>query len=108
MPWATLCEVAEIKTGEGYYAEIDGFKLAVYLDDGHVFAIDDECPHAKGSLGRGWLDRGCAVCPLHAWAFHLHDGSMRGVPGVKVRTYPTRLKTLADGRVLVQAELPGF
>lgn len=108
MPWTSLCELSELNPPEGHYVEIDGFKIAVYLDAGEVYALDDECPHARGSLGRGWADRGCAVCPLHAWAFDLKDGGMRGSPGVKVRTYPTRLKTLADGRVLVQAELPGF
>lgn len=106
MGWASLCQLDELVPGEGHLAEVDGFKLAVFLDGGQVYVLDNECPHAKGSLGHGHVDRGCAVCPLHAWAFRLTDGSMRDNPGVRIRTYPTRLKTLPDGRVLVQAELP--
>lgn len=111
MAYTTLCDLSELTPGEGHYVEVGVFKLAVYLDadrPGEVFALDDECPHARGSLGRGWVDRGCAVCPLHAWAFDLKSGSMRASPGVKVRTYPTRLKDVGEGRVVVQAELPGY
>lgn len=106
MAWATLCELDELTPGEGFLSEIDGFRLAVFLDGGEVYVLDDVCPHAKGSLGSGWVDRGCAVCPLHSWAFRLTDGTMRDAPGVAVRTYPVRLKTLGDGRVMVQADLP--
>lgn len=108
MPWASVCELHELSEGEGKYVEIDGFKLAVFLDGGKAYVTDDECPHARGSLAAGWIDRGCAVCPLHGWAFGVTDGAMRGAPGVKIRVYPVREKTLTDGRVMVQAELPGY
>jgi nitrite reductase/ring-hydroxylating ferredoxin subunit len=109
MPWASLCELSELSPGEGKYVSLDGFHLAVFLDPDtrtpHV--IDDLCPHAGGSLSSGWVDKGCAVCPLHAWAFRLSDGSMRDSPGVKIHAYKTRTRELPDGRVLVQADLPG-
>ena len=108
MPWASLCEISEVVDGQAKYAEIDGFKLAVFRQGESVFVMDDTCPHAKASMSNGWIDRGCAVCPAHAWAFRLTDGSLRDAPGVMLRTYPARLKPLADGRVLVQANLPGY
>jgi nitrite reductase/ring-hydroxylating ferredoxin subunit len=108
MPWASLCELDEILDGEAKYAEVDGFKLAVFRQGTKVFVLDDTCPHAKASMSNGWIDRGCAVCPAHAWAFKLEDGSLRDAPGTVLRTYPARLKTLPDGRVLVQADLPGY
>lgn len=108
MPWVSVCERTELVRNEGKYVEIDGFKLGIFWDGQGIHAIDDQCPHAKGSLGNGWIDRGCAVCPLHAWAFDLNTGEMRGAPGVKVRVYPVKEKPMPDGRVLIMVDLPGY
>lgn len=108
MAWVSVCELEELVGGEPRYVEIDGFRLVAYADGGELFALDDLCPHAKGSLSKGWLDRGCAVCPLHAWAFDLKTGEARGIPGVRVRTYPVRLRQMDDGRQLVQVDLPAY
>jgi nitrite reductase/ring-hydroxylating ferredoxin subunit len=108
MSWASLCELSELTEGEGKSVDEAGFRLAVFLHEGEPRVIDDECPHARASLGSGYIDRGCAVCPLHGWAFNLRTGELRGSPGMNIRTYPARLKPLPDGRVLVQADLPTF
>ena len=47
------------------------------------------------------------MCPWHHWSFHLENGELRDVPGVKVRTYRTRVYE-HEGAKLVQAELPIF
>lgn len=108
MSWVSLCELDELTEGEGKSVADSGFELALFLHEGSVYALDDECPHARYPLGAGYIDRGCAVCPLHGWAFNLKTGNLRDAVagGCAVRTYPTRLKQLEDGRTLVQAELP--
>lgn len=109
MSWTSLCELDELEEGKGKYVEIGGFQLAVFLDRGSVYAIDNYCPHAGGNLAGGWVDEGCAVCPWHSWAFRLDNGQLRGSPGVAVTTYPTRLLPRPDGKpTLVQADLPIF
>ena len=50
MAWTSLCELSELKSGEGKYVEIDGFQLAVFIENGQTFVIDNTCPHA-GSVG---------------------------------------------------------
>ena len=90
-----MCELNELTEGEGRAVEESGFRLAVFLHGGEVRIIDDECPHARASLGSGYIDRGCAVCPLHGWAFDLGSGEMRGSPGVKV----LRSKRLSTARL---------
>jgi nitrite reductase/ring-hydroxylating ferredoxin subunit len=105
MGWTTLCEKHELSEGEGKAVEIDGYHLAVFLHEGAVYAIDDRCPHAGASLAAGWVDRGCAVCPLHGWAFNLADGKLQGSGADGVDTYKTRTIDFA-GRQLVQADLP--
>ena len=105
MSWTSLCELTELTEGEGKYVEIDGFQLAVFLDKGGVFAMDNSCPHAGGNLAGGHVDDGCAVCPWHYWAFRLDNGQLRDMPGVNVSTYPTRVFDF-NGKQFVQADLP--
>jgi nitrite reductase/ring-hydroxylating ferredoxin subunit len=95
----------ELENGRGKYVEIGGFALAVFLHEGNVFVMDNSCPHAGGNLAGGRVEQGCAVCPLHQWAFHLESGSLRGAAGVMVKTYATRVHAHAQ-RQLVQAMLP--
>ncbi len=107
MKWTSLCDLDELEEGQGKYVEIGGFQLAVFLDKGQVFVIDNCCPHAGGSLAGGHVEDGCAVCPWHHWSFRLENGQLRGAPGVAVKHYPTRLHTY-EGRQLVQVELPVY
>jgi nitrite reductase (NADH) small subunit/3-phenylpropionate/trans-cinnamate dioxygenase ferredoxin subunit len=105
MAWTSLCDLDELKPGEGKYVEIDGFQLAVFINDGNVYAIDNTCPHAGGNLAGGYVEDGCAVCPWHYWAFRLDNGQLKDLPGVAVSTYKTRLFE-HQGKQLVQADLP--
>jgi nitrite reductase/ring-hydroxylating ferredoxin subunit len=114
MAWVSLCEKSELTRGKPKAVDEAGFHLAVYLHAGKVSVLDDTCPHAGASLIGGWVEEAapgsaagaCAVCPQHGWMFSLESGEMPDAPGVAIRVYPVREKALADGRVLVQAELP--
>jgi nitrite reductase/ring-hydroxylating ferredoxin subunit len=109
MSWTSLCELADLTENVGKHVDIDGFQLAVFLSAGQVYVMDNTCPHAGAPMAAGWVDRGCAVCPRHAWSFHLDTGELAGSPGVKIRTYPARLRERPDGQpTLVQADLPIF
>jgi nitrite reductase/ring-hydroxylating ferredoxin subunit len=105
MSWTSLCELSELVENRGKYVEIGGFALAVFLSNGKVFVMDNYCPHAGGNLAGGRVENGCAVCPLHQWAFGLETGALRGIPGVMVKTYATRI-VAHDDEQLVQAMLP--
>jgi nitrite reductase/ring-hydroxylating ferredoxin subunit len=106
MAWTSLCEIDELQDGHGKYVEIGGFQLAVFLQAGSIFVMDNTCPHAGGNLAGGEVQDGCVVCPWHQWAFHLDTGQLRGSPGIGITTYPTRLLRRDDKPTLVQADLP--
>lgn len=106
MAWTSLCDLDELSEGKGKYVEVGGFQLAVFLDGGRVFVLDNYCPHAGGNLAAGHVEHGCAVCPWHRWPFHLENGQLRDVPGVAVTTYKTRLHEREGKPPLVQADLP--
>ncbi len=106
MSWTSLCELSELKEGEGKYVEIGGFQLAVFLSQGTPYVMDNTCPHAGGSMAAGYVQNGCAHCPWHHWGFSLADGKMPGAPGVALTNYPTRVLERENLPALVQADLP--
>jgi nitrite reductase/ring-hydroxylating ferredoxin subunit len=90
------------------------------VGDGYC-AVDGKCPHMGGNLGRGRLEGGAVVCPVHGSRFDLRTGevldwapSLGGVrlPGIArglltIGRSPTPLKTHAveeDGGKLYLAE----
>jgi nitrite reductase/ring-hydroxylating ferredoxin subunit len=102
--WCSLLHQSELpQDGTGRVVEIEGFRLAVFLADGSPRVIDDECPHAGGSLGEGILSGGEVTCPWHAFHFDVCSG--RNTDGLEdsVLVYPVRVR--ADGTIEVQ--LPG-
>lgn len=108
MGWTSLCDLDELQEGQGKYVEIGGFQLAVFLNGGTVFVIDNNCPHAGGNLAGGEVQAGFVLCPWHYWAFRLENGQLRDLPGVTITTYKTRVIERAGKPRLVQADLPIF
>ena len=109
MAWTTLCTVDVLFKGLGKYVEIDGFRLAVFLDaeTGEVSVTDDACPHAGLPLSDGHVAEKCVVCPAHGWTFNLKTGALIGSPIEEpvLTVYPSRILEENDKR-FVQADLP--
>lgn len=73
---------------------LDDRPIALFRDGDRIVAIDDRCPHAGASLGRGWIEGGAVVCPLHRWRFSLGDGRCLwgGGPGDRVPLLPVEVR----------------
>jgi len=55
------------------------------------FALDDTCPHAGASFGKGgWCENGALVCPIHRHRFSLKNG--RSNMGDYINTYPCEVR----------------
>lgn len=63
-------------------------------------AASAECPHRGGDLTDGELDGDAVICPVHGWAFSLHDGATPADPRCRLPLYLARE---VEGRVLVRA-----
>jgi len=85
--------VALLKPGHSLRVVVGGHAVAVYNIDGAYYATQDECTHADGPLSEGDVD-GCAViCPCHASAFDVRDGSVLIGPATEpLRTYRVVIK----------------
>jgi nitrite reductase/ring-hydroxylating ferredoxin subunit len=108
MPWTSLCDFDELIEGQGKCVEIEGFRLAVFLNGKEIHVVDNTCPHAGHELAGGPIENGCVTCPYHGWVFRLADGEMPGSPGIAISVYPARLLIREAKPTLVQANLPIF
>ena len=71
---------------------IGGVRICYGRTAGRLFAIDDTCPHAGGSLTEGMLDDDLVICPLHAYGFETRSGRCVDEPSCSVSAYPVRVE----------------
>lgn len=101
---------------DGSMAEIAAGSITIILArvEGQYYAVQANCPHLGGRLGRGKLEDHTLTCPLHASQFDVRDGHVIIWTGrfpevitklastlrkpTALRTYPTRVQ---DGQVWV-------
>ena len=95
MTWVRVASGEQILDGRGVVANLGPVSLAIFRHGTRLHALDNDCPHQHGPLGLGWIEDGCAVCPLHTWKFELETGRMPLLKNVGVRTYPVEER--ADG-----------
>ncbi len=92
--YETVAKVGEIPEGEGRPFEVDGRPIAVILDGGTYYAVDDHCPHQGAPLSDGVVGDRALTCTWHGWRFSLEDGRWLDSPRSQIRigTYPVRVE----------------
>ena len=92
------CRLDEVVDGRALAVEVDGLRLAIYRVEDHVYVLSGRCPHANGPMGKGWIEEGEAVCPLHRWRFKLATGRCTTVRGEGLHRFASEVR---DGEVWV-------
>ncbi|HEX8201310.1 MAG TPA: Rieske 2Fe-2S domain-containing protein [Isosphaeraceae bacterium] len=87
----TVAQVGEIPEGQGRAYEVDGRMVAVFLDGGQYFAVDDACPHQGYELNDGIVFDRSVTCKWHGWRFSLETGRHLDGSRSRVGTYPVRV-----------------
>jgi nitrite reductase (NADH) small subunit/3-phenylpropionate/trans-cinnamate dioxygenase ferredoxin subunit len=85
-------KVADLEEGGGITVAVGTKLIAVFMQDGQYFAIDDTCPHMGASLSGGYLEKGIVTCPWHAWRFRITDGAWADNPRIKIGCYQVRIE----------------
>lgn len=90
----TVAKVGEIVEGQGLACEVDGQMVAVFLEQGKYYAIEDSCPHQGAPLSDGIVFDKCVTCTWHGWRFSLEDGRWMDSPKSRTRvaSYPVRVE----------------
>ena len=100
MKYVRAARLEDLTAEHGYLAEVDGARIALFLVDGQVYAIDDRCTHAGASLATGEVCDGEVTCPRHGAIFDVRTGEAVGTPAEEdVSTWPVRV---VDGHVEIE------
>lgn len=82
-----IANVNDIPEGKGITVTLDGNEIALFKQNGQIFAINGTCPHLGGPLGEGALDDGIVTCPWHGWQFDVKTGKCENMPGENISCY---------------------
>jgi phenylpropionate dioxygenase-like ring-hydroxylating dioxygenase large terminal subunit len=76
---------------------VAGEEIVVFrAGDGRLGALADRCPHRGARLGEGRVERGCVVCPYHAWRW-APDGRGESPGNPKLRPQTLRFDVVERG-----------
>ncbi|EDY16574.1 Rieske (2Fe-2S) domain protein [Chthoniobacter flavus Ellin428] len=71
-----LGSIENIALGHGRCYLVGDEEIAVFRQrSGHLFAIQNRCPHRNGTLSEGVIGAGKVICPLHSHKFDLASGA---------------------------------
>lgn len=87
----TVALTSELKEGQGKGVSVGDHPIAIFMDNGLYYAIEDRCPHAGAPLSCGHIVDGTVTCAWHAWRFRLKDGAWMDNPKLGVTTYDVRV-----------------
>ena len=86
-----LIELSALPEGRGRRVCKAALDLAVFRIGDAVYAIDDSCPHAGGSLSNGKLQGTRVICPVHGLKFDLDIVCHPSAPTLQAKKYPLRV-----------------
>lgn len=89
--YVPVAKVGDIPEGQGRTLRAGDREVAVFLQGGRYFALDDYCPHMGASLGQSDVRGDLVICDRHYWAFRLTDGSSPDVPTLRAETFEVRV-----------------
>ena len=98
-PEHPVCSLAELEAASSVAVDLGERRIAIFLHEGHVYALSETCPHRGGPLHEGRVREGIVQCPWHLWQFDLATGCSPVNPRSRVLTYPARIE---NGVVLVR------
>lgn len=88
-----VAKSSDLPEGEGKCVEVAGRRIALFRFQGHVYALDDTCPHEGGPLSDGVVEDGEVECPWHNSSFNLETGEVTCPPADEdVTVYRVRLE----------------
>ncbi len=96
--WIDVAAEADLFEGAGIAVAPEGQDIALFkLDDGCVYAINNECSHGNAKLCDGFVEGHMVECPFHQALFDVRDGSVGCGPATEpVKSWPVKIE---DGRV---------
>ena len=90
--YVKVANANDVKPGQAKAVTAGDRRIALFNDNGTLFAIDDTCTHQGGPLSEGVCEEGTVTCPWHGAQFRIRDGLVLGPPARRsVSAYPVRV-----------------
>lgn len=100
--WTDVAAESDLFDGAGIAVTPAGRDIALYLQDGAVYATDNLCTHGHARLCEGFLEGHEIECPFHQGRFDIRTGAATAAPCVDaVRTWPVKVE---GGRVYLKLD----
>lgn len=90
--------LAELTEATCKTVQLQGHTVALFARNGHVFAVDNRCPHMGFPLDQGTVKDGILTCNWHYARFDLESGGTFDQWADDVRAFPTEVR---EGEVWV-------
>ncbi len=104
MSYLRACAEAELVVDRPLSVDVRGTLVAIVPTDTGVFAIRDECSHARIQLSEGEVEDCTIECFAHGSRFDLRTGRPLDLPATApVPVYPVKIE---GGDVLVDLDHP--
>lgn len=92
LKFVEVAKKSEIPENGAIGVEVQGKRLALVNISGHIYALDDDCPHEGGPLSEGQIVDEEIECPWHSSHFNVKTGRVTMDPATKdLTTYRVRL-----------------
>lgn len=98
-----VAKIEDLPPGTCQSIELQNHGIAIFNLDGHVYALDNTCPHAGGPLGEGSVEGELVECPWHGWKFNIKTGVCQKNPS-PTWNVPRYEVQVVDG--IIQVALP--
>lgn len=93
MSFVAVATLDELRGAEPLAVEHDDHVVALVQVEEQIFAIKDECSHARVPLSEGDVEDCAIECYLHGARFDLRTGAAISLPATEpVPVYPVRVE----------------
>lgn len=100
--WYKIAEVDALAEDGVMTVRVGDTLYCLVRFEGEYHALANACPHMGASLGKGRLEDGYVVCPMHGWQVSPLDGSLPDdYNKPPIPTYPV---TVRDDGVYIELE----
>lgn len=82
MPFFFAAKLKDVPEGTIIEVTVSGRPLALVNQQGKIYCLDAICTHEDVSLGGGFCENNCIVCPAHGAMFDLESGTVKAAPAV--------------------------
>ncbi len=91
--WIDVVAVDAVPEADVTAVYADGQEIALYEDEGEIFATDNLCTHGAARMSDGFLEGREIECPLHQGRFDVCTGQAMCAPLTdNIRVYPVRIE----------------